>query len=142
MYSQILTLRFSADIVNEPVVCYLSKDFDLTFAIDKATILPRREGFMVLKLSGSKENFDKGIEFLKSKGVSVKEASQEMNRNEEKCIHCGACTAVCPTGALSIKRPEMEVVFDKEKCIVCELCVSACIARVINVSPITDVFFE
>jgi ferredoxin len=133
MYSKTLSLRFPKKTVNEPVVVNLVKKFDLSFNILKATIYPRKEGFMVLELSGHRKNFQKGVRYLKGLGVKVENIAQDIKRDEEKCFQCGACTAVCPTGALYIKRPEMEVIFDSEKCSACELCVSACIARAMEV---------
>lgn len=129
MYSKMLTLRFPKKIVNQPITVNLVKEFDLTFNILKATIYPREEGFMVLELSGHRKNFQKGIRYLKGLGIKVESIGQDIKRDEDKCFHCGACTAVCPTGALYIKRPEMEVVFNKDKCSACELCVVACPAR-------------
>ena len=142
MYSKILKLRFPATEVQKPVVCNLVRDYDLMFNILNAGILPRKEGFMVLEISGSRKNFKEGVQYLKRQGVDVKNASREIKRNENKCTHCGACTAVCPTGALSVKRPEMEVEFDQQKCIVCELCVTACPPRAIEVRPTNQLFFE
>ncbi len=142
MYSKILILRFPETEVEKPIVCYLVKDYDLTFNILNATILPRKEGIMVLELSGSRKNFREGVQYLKSQGVHVKNASQEIRRDNKKCTHCGACTAVCPTGALSIQRPEMLVVFDQKKCSVCELCVSACPPRAMEAKPTSKIFFE
>ncbi len=142
MYSRILLLRFPKTEVQKPVVCYLAKDHDLTFNILNAGILPRKEGFMVLELSGSKKNYKQGVKYLKNQGVIVKNASQEVKRLEEKCTHCGACTAVCPTGALSIQRPEMIVNFEQKKCSVCELCVTACPPRAMEILPTTQIFFE
>ena len=142
MYSKILVLRFSTQRVHTPVVCTLVKKFDLTFNILNATILPRKEGVMVLELSGTKNNFKNGVQYLKDQGVDVKKASQEIKRDDKKCTHCGACTAVCPTGALYIQRPEMLVAFDQKKCSVCELCVPACPPRVIEIRPKTDIAFD
>ena len=142
MYSKILVLRFSTETAHTPVVCTLVKKFDLTFNILNATILPRKEGVMVLELSGTKNNFKNGVQYLKDQGVNVKNASQEIKRDDQKCTHCGACTAVCPTGALYIQRPEMLVAFDQKKCSVCELCVLACPPRVIEIRPQTGVTFD
>jgi ferredoxin len=142
LYSKILVLRFSEDVAQKPVVCHLARDFDLVFNILNATILPGREGVMVMELSGSKKNFRDGVAFLKSNGIKVKNASREVKRVTARCTHCGACTAVCPTGALSIRRPEMEVVFDQEKCSICELCVPACPPRAMEVRPIRDALVE
>ena len=142
MFSKILRLRFPKTEVQKPIVCYLSKDFDLTFNILNAGILPRKEGFMVLELSGTRKSFNEGVEYLKRQGVKVQKAAHEVNRSEEKCTHCGFCIAVCPTAALCIQRPEMSVLFDQEKCSVCELCVPVCPTRAMNVRPATNSFTE
>ncbi|MBW1677480.1 MAG: 4Fe-4S dicluster domain-containing protein [Deltaproteobacteria bacterium] len=133
MYSRMLVLRFPKTEVEKPIVCYLASDFDLTFNILKATILPRKEGVMVLELSGRRKDFNKGVQYLKERGVQVQAVGQDIKRNTIKCTHCGACTAVCPTGALSIERPEMTVVFNHKKCSVCELCVPACPPRAMEI---------
>ncbi len=133
MYSKMLSLRFPKKIVNEPIAVNLVKKFDLSFNILKATIYPRKEGFMVLQLSGHRKNFQRGVRYLKGLGIKVESIGQDIKRDEEMCFQCGACTAVCPTGALYIKRPEMEVIFDTDKCSACELCVSACPARAMEV---------
>lgn len=141
MYSKILILRFPFTEVQKPLVCNLARDFDLTFNILNATIFPRKEGLMVLELSGQKRNFKEGVKYLKEQGVKVQNASQEIKRNEAVCTHCGACTAVCPTGALEIQRPEMVVKFNQKRCSVCELCITACPPRAIISRPMNGAFF-
>lgn len=46
-------LRFPAGISTEPVVCNLTRLFDLDFNITTAQISERREGFLILELLGS-----------------------------------------------------------------------------------------
>ena len=142
VYSKILILRFPKSVVQKPIVYHLTKDYDLVFNILNAAILPRKEGVMALELSGTKKNFKDGVKFLKAQGVHVKNASQEIKRDNNKCTDCGACTAVCPTGALAVQRPEMTVVFDQEKCSVCELCVPACPPRAMEIRPADRTFIE
>ena len=142
LYSKILILRFPKTEAQKPIVCYLAKDFGLIFNILRATVLPRKEAIMVLELSGPRKKFKEGIQYLKDQGVSVQKPEQEVKRDANRCTHCGACTAVCPTGALSINRPEMSVAFEQEKCSVCELCVTACPTRSMKIRPINKVFFE
>lgn len=142
MYSKILILRFPKTEVQKPIVCHLARDYDLMFNILNATVLPRKEGIMVLELSGAKKDFKAGVRYLKSQGVAVQNASQEVERNETVCTHCGACTAVCPTGALAVQRPEMRVEFNQGRCSVCELCVTACPPRAIKIQPVRQIFFE
>ncbi|MGB5749515.1 MAG: NIL domain-containing protein [Desulfobacterales bacterium] len=142
MYSKILILRFPKTEVHKPIVYHLTKDYDLVFNILNAAVLPRKEGIMALELSGTKKNLSEGVKFLKSQGVKVKKASQEISRNSKKCTDCGACTAVCPTGALAVQRPDMKVIFDQKKCSLCELCVPACPPRAMEVRPTHQTFFE
>jgi ferredoxin len=134
MYSRMLVLHFPKSEVGKPIVCHLAVDYGLTFNILKATILPQTEGVMVLELSGDKKDFNQGVRFLKEHGIQVTPVGQDINRNNTKCTHCGACTAVCPTGALSINRPEMSVVFNHKKCSVCGLCVPACPTRAMEIT--------
>lgn len=141
MRSKILILRFPEDLTHKALVCNLAKEYGLNFAILHAEILPRKEGLLVLDLSGPAASFDAGVKYLREKGVSVKTAAQEIVRDETSCIHCGACTAVCLTGALYIKRPEMTVEFDQEKCSACELCVVTCPVKAMIASPKNENFF-
>ena len=139
MFRKMLRLRFPRSIADKPNVCTLAKRFDLTFNIFMAQIYPRREGLMVLELSGHRKNFNEGVKYLKELGVKVESIGQDVKRNEEICYQCGLCTSVCPTGALCIEREDMTVVFDAEKCTACELCVTVCPPRAMHVSFNQDV---
>ncbi|MFZ5591767.1 MAG: NIL domain-containing protein [Bacillota bacterium] len=126
-----IVLRFGPDISDKPVIYRLVKDYDLLVNIVKANVNPQKEGTMVLELTG--EQYDRGLEYLRSCGVIVQDLTQEIVRNEEKCTSCGACTAICPTGALHIQRPEMVVCFNSDDCVVCQLCVRACPVKAMEV---------
>ena len=126
-----IVLRFGPDISDKPVIYRLVKDYDLMVNIVKANVNPQKEGTMVLELTG--EQYDLGLDYLRSCGVVVQDLTQEIVRNEEKCTSCGACTAICPTGALYMERPSMEVYFKEDNCIVCQLCTKACPMRAMEV---------
>ena len=130
MYSKIVILHFPPEIAQKSLVCRLAKDFDLIFNILSARISNKQEGSMVMEItSSSRPDFKRGIQYLKDHGVQVSTPEHKIYKDDEICTHCGACTAVCPTGALHIQRPEMEVLFDKDKCSVCELCILTCPTR-------------
>jgi ferredoxin len=134
MYSRKVVIRYPADFAERPIIYELVKRYDLLLNILKARIFPRREGVLVLELSGGKENFDNGIRYLKGLGLNVEPLSKSVSQNADKCVHCGACTAFCPTGSLYFDRETWKVLFEPERCNGCELCVSACPVRAMEVS--------
>ncbi len=128
-----VVLTFPPELTEIPLTYHLVKDFDLAINILKAKITPGEEGKLVLELSnGSLEKIEDGLDYLEKHGVTIQPLSKEIVLDEEKCINCGACTAVCNSKALSMDA-DARLVFNKESCIVCELCVSACPMRVIKV---------
>ena len=133
MVSKKIVLHFPNRLVEQPIVYKLVKDFDLRFNILKAYVTPQEEGLMVLELSGKKEDFDKGIQYLESSGVKIQPLSQDVIRNESKCTDCGVCVPICPTQALVVDPLTRKVHFYDNKCIACELCVKACPTRAMEV---------
>ena len=134
MYTRIYLLKFPQDVVDKPIICKLATQFDTEFNILRATILPKHEGIMILELKGEKAKVKDGLEFLRGIDVKVEALSTGVKRDDEKCYQCGACTGICPTGALFIHRPEMAVLFEPEKCSGCGLCVTLCPVRAMEVS--------
>jgi len=126
-----IVLRFGTDISVNPIVYRLVKDYDLVVNIVKADVNPQKEGTMILEVTGDQS--EEGLSYLRNLGVSVQALNQEIVRNEEKCVMCGVCTGICPTGALYMERPSMEVRFDGDQCVFCQLCVKVCPMRAMEV---------
>ena len=131
--SERIVLHFPHRLVDQPIVYKLVKEFDLQFNILKAYVTPQEEGLMVLELSGDKENYDKGVAYLKKCGVKIQPLSKDVIRNEVKCTDCGVCVPICPTGALAVDPMTRKVHFYKNKCIACELCIKACPTRAMEI---------
>lgn len=125
-YRKIVHLTFPPEVSNRPVVCNLTRLFDLTFNILKAHITPRQEGAMIIEIVGSEENYRKGVAYLKEQGVQTSSVSQRISRDEESCIECGLCTSLCPSGALCVERSTRNVSFDTDKCTACGMCTRVC----------------
>ena len=51
-----LVLRFPASLVEQPLIYRLVKDYDLMVNILRADINPRKEGRLVMEVSGREEN--------------------------------------------------------------------------------------
>ena len=132
-HSERIVLHFPHRAVDQPIVYKLVKDYNLQFNILKAYVTPREEGLMVLELTGKKEDYDKGIHYLKKCGVKIQPLSRDVIRNKTKCTHCGACVPICPTAALVTDPKTRKVLFDDTKCIACELCIKVCPTRAMEI---------
>ncbi len=127
--SKKIVLHFPNRLVDQPIIYRLIKEYNLTFNILKASVIPDKEGLLVLELSGEQENYDRGIKYLTKTGVKIQSLSQNVLRNEDRCTHCGACINICPTNAFELEQVTRQVVFINEKCIACGLCIKACPPR-------------
>lgn len=126
MYSHRIVLHFPAEITQEPLICQLAKDHDISFSVLRAEIAKDTGGMMVLGLQGQEAAVRASLEFLEGKGVRIEPLQQDIRIDPEKCTHCGACVGQCPTDALSVDAETHHVVFDSEQCIACQACVPAC----------------
>ncbi|MCD6430213.1 MAG: 4Fe-4S binding protein [Deltaproteobacteria bacterium] len=131
---RIYVLHFNQNNYDKPIVYQLIKNYDLVINILRAVILPRKESYLVLEIGGDEVLMEQGLTYLKESGVEVESIVKSVKRNEEICTSCGACTAICPTGALYIERPSMKVLFAPEKCSACGLCVNVCPPRAMEVN--------
>ena len=70
MASVRLKLTFPEELITEPIVYLVSRDFELVSNIRRADV---REhiGWMVLSLEGDEDNIDAGIAWMQSRGVIV-----------------------------------------------------------------------
>ncbi len=127
--SRKIVLHFPSRLVDQPIIYRLIKEYDLSFNILKASVIPDEEGLLVLELSGEQENYDKGIKYLAKTGVKIQSLSQNVLRNDGRCTHCGACITICPTSAFELDQTTRQVAFINEKCIACGLCIKACPPR-------------
>jgi ferredoxin len=128
-----IILRFKRSTINKPIVYRLINDYYLVFNILRANVSPKAESMLVMEIEGTDENFAKGIEYLKTWDIDMESIEQDINRDEERCVHCGLCTSVCAPEALDIDRETMRVRFDYEKCVACELCVKICPVKAMRV---------
>ena len=68
--SERVYLTFSRDLIKEPVLSMLSKQFDVIFNIRGSTVTAEM-GLVALEIDGKDSEVAKAIAWLKSKGVAV-----------------------------------------------------------------------
>lgn len=127
-----LDLTFPPRQSLKPVVYHLVKDYDIVPNILRAQIQPEQEGRMLVEVTGAKEAIAQGIGFLEAQGLTVREAASDIRLDEDRCVTCGLCTAVCRPKALVLSGEDL--VFDKDRCVYCEACVVACPRRAISLT--------
>lgn len=133
MTSKRIVLHFPHRLVDQPIIYKLVKDYNLGFNILKASVTPQEEGLMVLELSGTDTDFQKGMEYLESSGVKIQPLSEDIIRDSAKCTDCGMCVPICPVNAFVIDPANRKVIFQEDKCIACELCIKICPTHALEV---------
>jgi ferredoxin len=128
-----LVLTFPPEVVERPVVSLMVKEYDVITNILRAEIHEGEIGRMLVELEGEGKKIKAGVDHLKEMGVQVEDAIKDIELDEELCISCGACTAVCLPHALKMQAPDWELALDKERCILCGFCVDACPLQLIKV---------
>ena len=63
-------LTFPKELINEPVLSLLSKQFDIVFNIRGSTVTSEM-GLMALEIDGKDGEVTKAIAWLKAKGIAV-----------------------------------------------------------------------
>ncbi len=121
-----LVISFPPRLIQEPVTYHLIRDYNLQVNILRATVRPRERGRMVVELMGDKKDLDRAFEYMEDVGLQADPLVQEMRYYPERCVHCTACTAVCPTEALTVDPQSRELIFEASHCIICESCIAAC----------------
>ncbi len=122
-----LMLFFPKCECEKPIIYHLVKDYDLVVNVFRAKVTPEEEGYLVLDVTGTEEDIERGLEFVRTFDVTINFTGKGVTWDEERCTRCGQCIPHCPTGALHIAdAATREVAFDEEKCIECLGCIRVC----------------
>ena len=110
-----------------PRLYHLVKDYNLIVNGYRAKITPEEEGYLVLDVGGTKEDIERGVEFINTFDVRINDTERGVTRNKDRCTHCGHCVVHCPTGALFlVDEKSREVGYNESDCIECLACIRVC----------------
>jgi len=125
--TQKLTLYFPKCECEKPIIYHLVKDYDLVVNVFRAKVTPEEEGFLVLDVTGTQEQIQNAVNFVKTFNVAVSFTGKGVTRDDGKCVHCGYCVPYCPTGALTItNKRTRRVDYNEVDCIECLACIRVC----------------
>lgn len=127
-------LKFPIGEADKPVTWLFATKYGLRFSILQADVQPGRKGRLIMDLSGDEESLSAALDFAKSENISVTVLSKSVEWDDTLCVHCGSCTAACPSKALTIDPVTAELCFDNEACVVCELCTHVCTTGALKVA--------
>jgi NAD-dependent dihydropyrimidine dehydrogenase PreA subunit len=122
-------LRFSKEIADRPITSQVILEQGKPVNILSAH-MDQQGGEILVEINS--DNADRVIKAFRDKGVTV-DVRKLVEKNDEKCIDCGACISLCPMDALTFDK-DYSVILHEERCngITCGLCVDACITNAIK----------
>jgi NAD-dependent dihydropyrimidine dehydrogenase PreA subunit len=122
-------LRFSKEIADRPITSQVILEQGSPVNILSAH-MDQQGGEILVEIES--DNADRVIKAFRDKGVTV-DVRKLVEKEDEKCIDCGACVSLCPMDALTFDE-DYSVILHEERCngITCGLCVDACVTSAIK----------
>lgn len=119
-------LKFRVHETDKPIAWLFATKYNLCFSILQSDIRAGFGGQLIMDLTGEEEDISAALAFARGENVETRILSRTVCWDDEVCVHCGACTAVCIGGALSLDPVTASLSFDNSKCVACEMCTHAC----------------
>ena len=124
-----MMLRFDDEKVHEPVTSRVILEEKIPLNIMSAYI--NQQGGEIL-LDVEPENAERLAKAFRKYGVTV-DVPRLIEKDENRCMSCGACVGLCPMKALVYDaKHKVELIEAKCNGVTCGLCVDACPVRAIR----------
>lgn len=128
-----VSLQYPLNSITTPLVSTLVRRFNVEVNILHANISLNKIGTLIADITGEDKDIEDALDYIVNQdGIRYKLFNKKLIWQEEDCVHCGACTAVCPSNALTMNKETWCLEFSKEKCLVCGLCAKACPLNVMS----------
>ena len=119
---KLLLERSSSRLHETPYTAEVILETGAKINIDRANVDAVRADLII---DVPDDKVERVAELFRQKGVVVKKLLKLIAWDEERCVHCGACISVCPTGVFKFDS-SWNISMEEEKCVRCEVCVKAC----------------
>ncbi len=119
---KLLLRRSSTHLHDTPYTAEVILETGAKINIDRANVDAVRADLII---DVPKDKVERVAELFREKGLEVKKLMKLIAWDETRCVHCGACISVCPTGVFKFDS-SWNICVDDEKCVRCEVCVKAC----------------
>lgn len=77
MESRRVKFTFVEELIKEPVIWKLGRDFEIITNIRRADVTDAR-GWVILELDGEREEIDRGLEWVEAQGVRIDPISEDI----------------------------------------------------------------
>lgn len=122
-----LMLHVAPGIVRQPIVSSVILETEALINIERAKV-DAVTGEIVIDVSSDKCMEVKDA--FERRGVRVVLLEMPVIKDDDECVHCGACISICPTETFRFEGER--VVADSGKCVQCGVCVTACPQRALK----------
>lgn len=119
-------LEFIPQKVNFPLTYHLITEYGIYINILNAQVSAGQSSSLILEMGAHPDKMEQALNFIKREGISISSVENRVVFNEELCVHCGSCTAICNFDAIKLHPLDKKVQFFPENCTACGLCVKAC----------------
>ena len=125
--TQKLLLFFPKCECEKPIIYHMVKDHNLVVNVFRAKVTPEEEGYLVLDVTGTEEDIQRAMDFVKTFNVTINYTGKGVTWDKDRCTHCGHCITHCPTDAIYIAdTATREVAYNEADCIECLECIRVC----------------
>jgi NAD-dependent dihydropyrimidine dehydrogenase PreA subunit len=118
-------LRFNDSNLHDSVSYILVSKFNIVPNVLQAKI-DGSGGRMILSMNGEENDIKNAVDHLRSAGIMIEPADNDVKMDDRKCIDCGSCVSICPTFAFEVDRETWDIRLDTSKCVACGICITAC----------------
>jgi hypothetical protein len=77
MESRRVKFTFVEELIKEPIIWKLGREFEIITNIRRADVTDAR-GWVILELDGEREEIDRGLEWVASQGVRIDPISEDI----------------------------------------------------------------